>query len=115
MKIKDIQTALEVFETASKKQAEATDQGDYKTGNKCYDRIIKSTDFLKKENALNRLEKYFTNSSIGVRLWSACYLLPINEQGGIKVLEEIAKSSGIHSLTAKTAIDEWRKGNLKFS
>ena len=42
MKINNIKKALEIFEEASVKQAEATEQGDYKTGNKCYDRITKA-------------------------------------------------------------------------
>lgn len=113
-KIKDINTALEVFEESAVKQAAATEQGDYKTGNKCYDRIIKAVAFLKSENEISQLEKYLFDSSVGVRLWSACYLLPINEREGIRVLEDIAKSAGIHSLTAETTLSEWRKGNLKF-
>ena len=40
MKIKDIQTALEIFEDACIKHSEATEQGDYKTGNKYHSKII---------------------------------------------------------------------------
>ncbi len=91
MKIKDIQTALEVFEEFSVKHAEATEHGDYKTVNKCYDRITKAVTFLKKENAISQLGKYLSSSSVGVRLWAACYLLPVNEQEGVKVLEKLQK------------------------
>jgi len=114
MKIKDVKTALETFEEASIKQAEATEQGDYKTGNNCYNRITKAANFLKNENAISSLKEYLSSPFISVRLWAACYWLPINESEGIKVLEEIAKGSGIHSLTAETTLDEWKKGNLKF-
>ncbi|MEH6305238.1 hypothetical protein RYH73_06265 [Olivibacter sp. CPCC 100613] len=44
----------------------------------------------------------------------AYYWLAVNEQEGIKVLEEIVKGSGIDSLTAETTLSEWKKGNLKF-
>jgi hypothetical protein len=114
MKIKDIQTALEIFEDACIKHSEATEQGDYKTGNKYHSKIMKAIAFLKSENAITNLKDYLSSPFIGVRLWSACYWLPVNEQEGIKVLEEIIKSPGINSLTAETTLSEWKKGNLKF-
>ena len=52
MKIKDIQTALEIFEDACIKHSEATEQGDYKTGNKYHSKIMKAIAFLKNENAI---------------------------------------------------------------
>ncbi|MEM0942125.1 MAG: DUF2019 domain-containing protein [Bacteroidota bacterium] len=113
-KIKDIDTALAIFEEAAIKQAEATETGDYKTGNKHYDEITKAVAFIKNENAVESLKPFLSHSSIGVRLWAACYLLPVDEKQGVKTLEEIAKSSGIHSLTADTTLSEWKKGNLKF-
>jgi hypothetical protein len=114
MKIKDIKTALEIFEEACIKHSEATEQGDYKTCNKSYNTIVKAITFLKSKNAMSNLSDYLFNQHIGVRLWSACYWLPINEKEGIKILEEIIKSSGIISFTAETALSEWKKGNLKF-
>lgn len=114
MKIKDIRTALEIFEEASMKQAEATERGDYKTGNKCYDRINKAANFLKNENAICSIKEFLSSPFVGVRLWAACYWLSVNENEGTLVLEEIVKSSGIHSLTAETTLSEWKKGNLKF-
>lgn len=112
MKIKDIQKALEIFEDSCINHSEATEKGDYKKGNKYYSKIINSIDFLKKENAINNLKDYLSNPNIGIRLWSATYWLPINEQEATKVLEEIIKSPGINSLTAETTLSEWKKGNL---
>ena len=114
MKIKDIKTALETFEEACIKHSVATEQGDDRTGNRYHSKIMKAIAFLKSENAISSLNDYLSSPSIGVRLWSACYLLPVNEQEGIKVLEEIVKSPGINSLVAETTLSEWRKGNLKF-
>jgi hypothetical protein len=112
--MKDIKTTLEIFLEAANKQAEATEQGDYKMANKCYDKIIKSIAFLKSENAIDKLLEYLTDSSIGVRLWSASFLLPVYEEKGKGVLKDIVKTKGIHSLTAETTLSEWKKGNLKF-
>ncbi|MEN1785785.1 MAG: DUF2019 domain-containing protein [Bacteroidota bacterium] len=114
IKIKDIETALVVFEEASIKQAEATEEGDYKTGNKRYSEITKAAEFIKSEDAVESLKQFLSHTSIGVRMWAACYLLPVDEKEGKRVLKEIAKSSGIHALTADTTLSEWKKGNLKF-
>ncbi len=113
-KIKDIETALVIFEEAAIKQAEATESGDYKTGNKYYNEIRKAVDFIKSINAINELEPFLSHGSVGVRMWSACYYLPVDESIGLKVLEDIVKDSSIHSLTAETTISEWKKGNLSF-
>lgn len=113
-KIKNIKTALAVFEEASLRQAEATEQGDYKSGNKLYSEITKAAAFIKSENAVEKLKPLLSHSSVGVRMWAAFYLLPIDEKEGVKILREIAKSPGIHALTADTTLTEWQKGNIKF-
>lgn len=111
-KIKDISSAIEIFKEAANKQAEATEKGDYKTGNKCYDEIVRVITFLKNENAISNLFNLLSNASIGIRMWAAFYLLPTYPKDSIEVLEKIAKRNDIHSLTAETTLNEWRKGNL---
>ncbi|WP_353101335.1 DUF2019 domain-containing protein [Myroides odoratus] len=113
MTIKDIKIALEIFEEACVKHAEATENGDYKTANKYYTKIVKVAKFLKEENAITDLKNYLSSPFVGVRLWAGYYWLTINEQEGIKVLKEIVNSPTIHSLTAETTLSEWKKGNLK--
>ena len=112
MKIKNVETALSIFEEASIRQSEAIETGDCKTANKFYAKIVLATNFLKDKNDINKLEKLLLHESIGVRLWSATYLLTSNETEAVKVLETIEKTSGINSLTAETTLSEWRKGNL---
>ncbi len=113
-KIKDIETALAVFEEAAIKQAEATEEGDYKSGNKRYNEITKAAEYIKSEGSIDNLRGFLSHDSIGVRMWAAYYLLPVDEKEGERVLKEIAKSSGIHALTADTTLSEWKKGNLNF-
>lgn len=112
-KLKDIETALSNFEEAATKHAEATERGNYKIGNKCYALISEVVIFLKDQNEVQRLSPFLNHPSVGVRLWAATYLLPGQEREAIKVLEQIAQRSDIHSLTAETTLSEWRKGNLK--
>jgi hypothetical protein len=113
MKIKDITTALSLFEEAAINQAAAIEQGDYKTANKKYKEIKNSIAFLSKESATGYLREYLSNNSVGVRLWAATQLLLIDEKEAITVLKEIAGLKIIHALTAKMTISEWEKGNLK--
>jgi len=112
-KLKDTQSALSKFEEAAIKHAEATEHGDYKTANKSYATIVKVISFLKERDEILTLSGFLNHNSVGPRLWAAGYLLPVMENEGISVLEQITRESGIHSLTAKTALSEWRKGNLK--
>ena len=113
MEFNDIETALKIFEEAAIKQAEATEKGDYKVGNKYYNKLTEAALFLKNKNAVGALQSYLDSSFIGVRLWSAYYLLPLCEKEAARILEEISIVPGIHSLTAKTTLSEWKKGNLK--
>ena len=113
-KVTDIKSAITLFQEAAIKHAEATEEGDYKTANKSYDLIAKAVTYLKKEDAIAELKHLICNSSAGVRLWAACYLLPITEKESISILEEISKSPGILALDAETTISEWKKGNLNF-
>lgn len=112
-KIKDVTTAMALFEEAALKHTEATEQGDYKSANKSYDKIIKAIDFLRSEDQVKALLNFFQHNSEGVRGWAATYLLPIEEGEAIKVLEEIAKGPGIRALAAETTLNEWKNGNLK--
>jgi hypothetical protein len=113
-KIKDIATALLQFEEAANMHADATEHGDYKTANKCYANITKVISLLKEQDDMQKLSELLNHDSIGVRIWAATYLLPVLEDEGLRVLKQIAGSTGIHSLTAKTTVSEWEKGNLKF-
>ncbi|MBI5326540.1 MAG: DUF2019 domain-containing protein [Ignavibacteriae bacterium] len=112
-KIKNLETALALFEESAIKHAEATEKGDYKTANKSYAVIVKIIAFLKERNELQSLSQFLNHSSEGVKGWAAAYLLPVLESEAIRALEEIAKGSGLRSLAAEATLSEWRKGNLK--
>lgn len=112
-KIKDITTALIVFEEAAIKHAEATLNGDFKSGNKLYAILVKAIKFLKDENELTALLTFLNHNSAGVRSWAATYLLPVKEKEAVITLEDLVKRADIHSLDAETTLNEWRNGNLK--
>jgi hypothetical protein len=114
MKIKDINTALIIFEENAKLHESATNTGDYQLANKSYSKISKVIHFLKNENKVELLELLLDHESLGVKSWAALYLLPVYENRAIEVLEEVAANEGIRGLAAETTLSEWRKGNLKF-
>ena len=111
--IKNLTSAWKTFEEAANMHALATEQGDYKSANKNYDIVVKIITYLKDNNAIDKLLIFLNNPSIGVRMAAATYLLPKYENEGLKTLDDIRNSKGIHSLTASTIINEWENGNLK--
>jgi hypothetical protein len=112
-KYNNTESALVKFEEAATMHAEATEQGDYKTANKCYAIIAKAATYLKEKSEIQKLSGFLEHNSTGVRLWAATYLLPFMESEGVSALEKIAKGKGIHSLDAEMTLREWRNGNLK--
>lgn len=58
------------------------------------------------------MSKLLYSESVGARMWAATYLLAIFERNAMQILQSIASSNNIHSLTAKMTIDEWEKGTL---
>lgn len=107
MNIKDIQSALSVFEDESIRQTEATEQGDFRTANRAYNRIVEAATYLKAHDTLSELQPLLSHSHIGVRSHAAYYLLPVCEAEALKTLEAIAKSeNGVHSLNAEMVLNE---------
>jgi hypothetical protein len=113
MKIKDVEMALKLFESAAVAHAEASEKGDYKKANKNYVILEKAITFLRDHGRVQLLTKFLSHEDMGIRVWAATYLLPTQENIAVKVLEAIASGpSGIQRLDAETTLSEWRKGNL---
>lgn len=108
-KITDLHTALELFVSAALKHGEATETGDYRSANLCYGDIVIAVSFIKENDNMIALEDLLYHESVGVRLWSASYLLPVAEDKAVDTLKAITNVSAIHSLTAQTTLNEWEK------
>ncbi len=111
--MKTIKDALEIFEKETINQSFANENGDYKSGNKSEKYIQKSIDFLKKNDSIDKLLKFINHENLNTKIWAASYLLNDFEIAE-EVLENVSKTSGIHSLIAKTTLSEWKNGNLRF-
>lgn len=107
------ESAYKKFKEAAIKHAEATEMGNYEIANKCYCVIADNARYLKDTNNLELLSELLKSEYVGVRMWAATYLLPVCEHEAIHILQAIADGDNIHSLTAKTTIDEWINGNLE--
>jgi len=113
--IRNHDEALQLFEECSIKQAEATETGNYKEGNKNYDIIIACILYLYKCQQLKLLNPFLDHQNVGVRQWAAFALLTIEQRKAENTLKEIMNGhNGIHCGNAKITMREWKRGNLKF-
>ena len=111
-KIKNLKDALEIFEDAAIKQADAIMQKG-KIANRNYDKILSVAQYLRENKLLPELSVFYMHPNLSVRSWAAAYLLPVYEEESIKILEEIAKFEGFGALDADILIKEWKKGKLR--
>ncbi|MBR1411453.1 MAG: DUF2019 domain-containing protein [Prevotella sp.] len=113
--IDNIEEALNMFEEYSIKQSQTLETGNYKVGNKCFDKKMKCLSYLYKHGKLEILEKYLSHENVGVRETAAYAYLSICPQEGEKVLSEIARGNyGFHSISAEMTLKEWKEGRLAF-
>lgn len=106
---------IEDYVNACLKRDVAQEQGDYKTGNKCFKIIQKIRKELKSnvDYGIVKLEHLLEYPNDYVRIETATSFLPINTQKAEEVLREIADRRGLNAFTAKMTLEEWHKGNIK--
>lgn len=108
----NISKALTDFRLAAATQVVATESGDYKKGNKAFERIIQILKYLKGLGKMNELEALLSDSNVGVRMFAAYGLLSTFPKIAVPVLKEISQREDIHSLTAKATLEHWEQGTL---
>ena len=111
--IESIGSVLDVFEQASIQHTMATENGDFKTGNKAYKSIATSINWLKEKGEIDRLLPFLNHTVDGVRVWAASFLIHTHETRAVMVLENISTGTNIIAFNAKMTLEEWEKGNLK--
>ena len=100
----DIGKVLFTFKTLSATQVAATENGDYRKGNKAFKQIIQIIKYLKDLGRVNELEALLSDSNVGVLQTSPDVAVPI--------LKEIAQREDIHSLTANATLEQWKSNTL---
>lgn len=107
---KAIEKAYLTFAEAATEQAKAMENGDYKKAKKNYKIMVNAARVLRETDNIKNISNLLDSKSTGVRMWAATFLLPVFENEAMRVLLPIANEKGIHSSTAKTMIDKWKKG-----
>jgi len=107
---------IKAYSEAAKIQGQATENGDYKTGNKASDLIAAIYSELRNRGieAQRALLPLLKNDDPGVKLWAASHALDFSPIDGESVLESLISVGYFLGLCAKTTLDEWRKGRLRF-
>ena len=103
--MKSIEQALAIFEESAAAQSRATETGDYKLGNKYFDKEMKALTYLYQQGHLSDLKNFLNHEDVGVRSFAAYALLPIYEDLCKTVLLDISnKFSNIHGSDAMTIL-----------
>ena len=114
MRIENIDEAIDLFKKHAIIQCEATEEGNYKMGNKSYDIIIRCISFIANNSMLEKLSFLLKDNNTYLRFWAPCALLHTEEKEAIKVLKDIKRNeTGFISLNAEITLSELEKGNLK--
>lgn len=108
----NIDKALSSFKILAATQAAATENGDYKKGNKAFKQIIQIIKYLKGLERVNELEALLSDSNVGVRMFAAFGLLQTSPDVAVPILKEIAQREDIHSLTASVTLELWKSKAL---
>lgn len=108
----NIDKALSSFKILAATQAAATENGDYKKGNKAFKQIIQIIKYLKGLERVNELEALLSDYNVGVRMFAAYGLLQTSPDVAVPILKEIAQREDIHSLTASVTLELWKSKAL---
>ncbi len=107
---------LKIYVAAATARGEATEDGDYRAGNKQHDVIVAAYREFRARGpeAQRSLLGLLDHPNESVRGMAASHALEFAAEEGAPVLELIAKSESIHGFTARITLEEWKKGTLKF-
>src|SRR6266852_3714876 len=101
---------------AASQHGDCTERGDYKVGNAAYERLTRARGELKQlpDRGEGVLMKLVAHPNEWVRAAASEHLLPLREQLGIALLEQLAASPSRQvAFDAKMVLREWRAGRLK--
>jgi len=111
----DVKKLIEEYRNAAILQKEASRDGDYKTANKQYSKLIRIYKILEKDKDLREkvLKELLKDENICVSSWAAAHCLRLNiyVDEAVKLLEEIAKRKdiGIWRFDAEMTLKVWRE------
>jgi hypothetical protein len=95
---------------------EATAEGDHRRANREHDRVAEVYRELRRRGpeAQRALLPLLEHPIVGVRSWAGAHALEFAPEEGEHALSRIVADGGMPGFTAKTTLDTWRKGELRF-
>jgi len=116
LKYLELAELIKAYSESAKIQGHATESGNYKAGNKAFDLINAIYAELRHRGAQAQraLLPLLNDPDPGIRLWAASHALDFSPTDGEHVLEDLIPIGKFLGLCAKTTLEEWRKGQLKF-
>lgn len=111
-KINTLDDALSVFEQSAIEHGEATKEGNFKVGNKAYDRMIKAVSFIRANGSNTDLLPFLEHTDINTRISAAAFIIHDHQQQAVSVLEEVRNRNDIFAHTANLVLSQWKAGRL---
>jgi hypothetical protein len=111
-----IDSVLRLYTDAAAAHGEASDNGDYKTGNEQHKIIETVYRELRTRgpDAQLALLPLLAHVDSNVRCWAAAHALEFAPAEGEAALNELSLQGGLIGFGAETTLKEWRKGALRF-
>ena len=112
----ELNELIRAYSEAAKVQGQATESGDYTTGNKASDLISAIYSELRRRgsDAQSALLPLLREDDPGIRLWAASHAMDFTPNDGEPVLKALIPVGKFIGLCAKTTLEEWTKGKLRF-
>nr|WP_319494968.1 hypothetical protein [uncultured Desulfobacter sp.] len=97
------------------KYEEGINKGDSIIANKAHDKISTLLSGLTDDEKSIRLPHLCNHENEAVRLWSATYLLGLNEKLALATISSIINQESLLGLVAEIVLDQWKTGTLILS
>lgn len=112
-KYKDLTEAFDVFKTNAIEHGQCTESGNYRLGNKCYNRIMDAIKYIAAQNGYDELKIMLNETNPSIRLWTAYALLHVDTKDAVDTLKHIIKhEDGMIAFNAEITLEEFMKGNI---
>lgn len=92
---------------------EAINNGNHASANQLNKKMSRLFQGIVTREQIDKFKELYLDQNESVRLCVASFILKIDSDFALKILNELKHSSTIIGLTAATMIDMWRKGLIK--
>jgi hypothetical protein len=110
----DIEKLEQQYRGYAEAHGAATLNGDYKSANKNYGKLIAVLAALRKagSDGHSALARLSGDTNEAVACWAATHSLPFDEGTALSVLERLSERTGPMGFNAKMVVQQWKNGQL---